>query len=1544
MAKKKTVNTKFAIILGAVILALFAAVGGAAMFVLNKSAEDSKKEAEAALAAGDIEKALGLAGRAVRKEPGNVKYLEYWVSIMEKTQPLTKASYADRFFREYMVALQRIADVQRTNVAAHERVLDTRLLQLTLGRADPAQWVEFVAMVEKAMGFFRPEDAEQAKQRAIIGRYRGLARTHLIGSRANVTDDERAQARQDLEAALAADPNLDDALLGWSEWMGVEADRQRERGDTSGASQTFDAIKAKVAEARQRNPKALGGALAEARVRLSEMAARASQPGANRSRAQLQTEAQPWADELLKVIESADAKTLRLEPLSSASLLVMQTGLPSAFERLTAVWQRVVDLDKNNPVPYFYFGQIAINAGKPEECIRFLQPMVELKDLPLSLNGLLLFDMRPFGRYLQASASTILAESAAAGAERDEATKRAVAFRDAYAKEVDTTEPGLQLLDGKIAILKNDLITARQLLSSYTANRTTDVEGLRLLARVVGAQNSVGAARDLWQRITELQPESLEAWLFLAETQLALQDRSGALISLRRAESLNPGNEDIRARRAKIEEVMEGARSADPLVRAMAQADEQINAVPQNIEGAKETLRKAAADMKDSADVVSGLGLVRALAMMGEREEAEKAMAKLAVKNAEDPRFKAMRADLDRAAAGPTATDDIIDRINKTEGATDFQKAVSRLMVYEQRGDKEKAAAELQNAKRLSPDDPYVLSREFESALTEKKWEEAGKLVERAAATNADKAKGAIFRAGLEQAQGRLPEAIALIQRAAEADTLNAALWRKLGQLRMENQEMTTAVAALERAQNIQPNDPETVVSLMRARIIAGDNNGALALARQSTSIAGRNQLFLNMWLQLETEVGKSDLALDRRQRLFEADPLDRMNASALLRLLITKGDVQGAQKVLDSAEKNGWADSISPLKCLFFARQGKLDEARAVFDALVQKTAAEERSVGLYIGFARELFQLGADELAEQILISGRPLQKPDLMEIERELGDQYFARARMDKAVACYQAALDSVKDDPEGVLRQRIAECHIRLQKFPEADAVLSQIKPGNDEARYRVLLLRAEAKARGGEKPAARALLDEAVALKPREWLAYFKRAEAAVGDVTLLSDAIEDLEEAMRLNPSVNEVRILLGGLLVSRGDTDKGVQVLREGLDRDPGNDQLRRALINGLVRLGNGEQAVKLAEDAWERNRRLPWAGQAGDLHLMMGKPQLANRYFDELWTGTLKDPQATVDDLRSVALRFVNTLMASQPPELARAKQVVGEKRLEVDASPAMRLLRAWIAMRDARPKDAEADVLAAYRSLDVDNFNQVGEFTRSLDQVFARPQQPLPIAQMVTLVRDVLMKEKSSDVMEYHLAMLKSRDPATQAEAQKEIERLVTAGKNPMVIRNCAAFLGNAAYTKKDYAKAVEAYDVALKAMPDDPELLNNKGYTLAKNLNKPADGLPFIRRAAELAPNNPNVLDSLGAVYMLLGKFDEAEPPLQASLNSARNDLERAPAMLHLIEVKLAKQDRSAADELFRRFQAMVASERAPKRIESTFREDIDRVTRLLQGGN
>jgi hypothetical protein len=56
------------------------------------------------------------------------------------------------------------------------------------------------------------------------------------------------------------------------------------------------------------------------------------------------------------------------------------------------------------------------------------------------------------------------------------------------------------------------------------------------------------------------------------------------------------------------------------------------------------------------------------------------------------------------------------------------------------------------------------------------------------------------------------------------------------------------------------------------------------------------------------------------------------------------------------------------------------------------------------------------------------------------------------------------------------------------------------------------------------------------------------------------------------------------------------------------------------------------------------------------------------------------------------------------------------------------------------------------------------------------------------------------------------------------------------------------------------------------------------------------------------------------------------------------MLHLIEVKVAKQDRSAADELFRRFQAMVASERAPKRIESTFREDIDRVTRLLQGGN
>ncbi len=63
------------------------------------------------------------------------------------------------------------------------------------------------------------------------------------------------------------------------------------------------------------------------------------------------------------------------------------------------------------------------------------------------------------------------------------------------------------------------------------------------------------------------------------------------------------------------------------------------------------------------------------------------------------------------------------------------------------------------------------------------------------------------------------------------------------------------------------------------------------------------------------------------------------------------------------------------------------------------------------------------------------------------------------------------------------------------------------------------------------------------------------------------------------------------------------------------------------------------------------------------------------------------------------------------------------------------------------------------------------------------------------------------------------------------------------------------------------------PDNVDALNALGYTLADRTERWNEALPFIRRAFELAPNNPAVIDSLGWVYFRLGDIERARPLLE-----------------------------------------------------------------------
>jgi len=96
------------------------------------------------------------------------------------------------------------------------------------------------------------------------------------------------------------------------------------------------------------------------------------------------------------------------------------------------------------------------------------------------------------------------------------------------------------------------------------------------------------------------------------------------------------------------------------------------------------------------------------------------------------------------------------------------------------------------------------------------------------------------------------------------------------------------------------------------------------------------------------------------------------------------------------------------------------------------------------------------------------------------------------------------------------------------------------------------------------------------------------------------------------------------------------------------------------------------------------------------------------------------------------------------------------------------------------------------------------------------------------------------------------------------------------------------------------------PANPVAYNSLGYTLADRTDRYQEAYDLIKKAVELAPNDPAIIDSLGWVQFKLGLYAEA-----------RKNLERAYELFpdpevaaHLGEVYWVQGDRAAANRIWR----------------------------------
>ena len=122
----------------------------------------------------------------------------------------------------------------------------------------------------------------------------------------------------------------------------------------------------------------------------------------------------------------------------------------------------------------------------------------------------------------------------------------------------------------------------------------------------------------------------------------------------------------------------------------------------------------------------------------------------------------------------------------------------------------------------------------------------------------------------------------------------------------------------------------------------------------------------------------------------------------------------------------------------------------------------------------------------------------------------------------------------------------------------------------------------------------------------------------------------------------------------------------------------------------------------------------------------------------------------------------------------------------------------------------------------------------------------------------------------------------DAEQAIQKALDLSPNPED-QEFALFVQASIFERqKKYEQAEQTFKKVLSMDPLNASASNYLGYMLADRGVRLDESVKYIQKALELEPNNGAYLDSLGWAYFKMGRYDLAQPPLEAAARLIQND--------------------------------------------------------------
>lgn len=730
--------------------------------------------------------------------------------------------------------------------------------------------------------------------------------------------------------------------------------------------------------------------------------------------------------------------------------------------------------------------------------------------------------------------------------------------------------------------------------------------------------------------------------------------------------------------------------------------------------------------------------------------------------------------------------------------------------------------------------------------------DEAAALVEELRGERLTDGRVSILAARTAIARGQPEEAERFAREATESDPESAAAWLLRGQVALGQRRLDEAAEYAERAQSLAP----------------GSIAGSLLLA------------------ETDLRRGRFEAAGKTLDALLEIAPEAVEPRYLKATQLAAQKDFEGAERLLDQLSEP--LQDYRPaqfLTAMVKYQVGRYAQARTLVEGYLAEDPDNPAARRLLAATLLRSDNPGraAEVLAETVeRQSGDPGTLRLLATAQMRAGDftaatetlRRLAQVSKGRASAEARSLADVLEVSPDDlqVEGQQLANevalvlNDLQLGELDSAERgaeALVESHPDNPVAHNTlagVLLVR-------GHDEQARKELERALELDDRFRAAYenLDRLDARAGDHA----AIEQRRKAyVERYPQDSWGLLHYAAFLAGRDRGDEGRRLIEQALEAQPESRELLVASVNLAMRAGDEEDAAAKAERLADRRPDDAQAQlQAGQALLRMERFEAAAARLEQARTltgGKAPQPLELLVQARLGAEDLAGAeeaaeALAEAQPESYPAKRLLVDLYVRNDKRQALQDLFARVGERDAETQ-ARLQAHAALRE---------GRDAEAADLLEAI-EDPSP----ATVEERFVARHRAGDA-DRALAQLRDWVSAHPREPGP------------------ALLLANRLIGDEAYEEAEAVLTAALPAATEHPVLLNNLAW-LRDELGK--DGaVQLARRAIGLAPDSPDIADTLGWILVRRGELEEGEALLRQAAGNAPDN----PAVAYHLAYALAK---------------------------------------------